>query len=139
MNRRAGWEILLGELFQARRNVPFSWGSNDCVLFAADAIVALTNTDPVEPHRGTYNTEAQARAKLRRYGPQFLYQMRNLFGAFPRVPVRQLQRGDIALARFNRQLVMSVYYQSELYAPGDDGLASLPLSAGLEGWAVGHG
>lgn len=29
----------------ARRSVPFAWGSNDCRLFAADAVQAMTGVD----------------------------------------------------------------------------------------------
>ncbi len=43
-----------------RRNSPFAWGTNDCCLFPADAIEAMTGVDIASDFRGKYATEAQA-------------------------------------------------------------------------------
>jgi len=39
----------------ARAKTPFQYGTNDCSMFAADAIKAITGTDIAAEFRGTYN------------------------------------------------------------------------------------
>ena len=48
----------------ARADMPFAWGTNDCALFAADAIEAITGTDIAADFRGKYTTQAQAMATI---------------------------------------------------------------------------
>jgi hypothetical protein len=43
-----------------RAQMPFAWGSNDCALFAADAILANTGTDVADDFRGKYTTQLGA-------------------------------------------------------------------------------
>jgi len=46
-------------------HAPFAWGTNDCALFAADAIQAFTDVDIAKDFRGKYSTEAGAFALIR--------------------------------------------------------------------------
>jgi len=46
--------------------MPFAWGSFDCALFGADAVLALTGEDPASEYRGTYHTAIGASAALQR-------------------------------------------------------------------------
>ena len=44
--RRPFWGTReLEQFLLARRSVPFKWGANDCALFVADAIEAMTGVD----------------------------------------------------------------------------------------------
>jgi hypothetical protein len=43
-----------------RASMPFAWGSNDCALFAADAILASTGIDIADDFRGRYSTQLGA-------------------------------------------------------------------------------
>lgn len=45
-------------------NVPFDWGTNDCCMFAANAILANTNIDIADDFRGKYTDEASAFALI---------------------------------------------------------------------------
>lgn len=45
--------------------VPFEWGVNDCALFTADAVEAITGTDLASECRGRYNSKETAAALLR--------------------------------------------------------------------------
>jgi hypothetical protein len=48
----------------ARARAPFVWGANDCALFAADAIEAMTGVDIAADFRGKYHDEASALALI---------------------------------------------------------------------------
>lgn len=49
----------------ARAKAPFRWGVNDCALFAADGILAMTGVDIAAAFRGKYTDEASAMAAIR--------------------------------------------------------------------------
>ena len=55
----------LHKFLEARRDAPFAWGTNDCCLFPADAILSFTGTDIAADFRGKYATEAEAFALIR--------------------------------------------------------------------------
>ena len=38
--RHPDWPSRLVDFIESRRNSPFVWGSNDCLCFAADALIA---------------------------------------------------------------------------------------------------
>jgi hypothetical protein len=44
---------------------PFQWGSNDCALFAANGIKAITGVDIADDFRGKYSNEAEAFALIK--------------------------------------------------------------------------
>lgn len=58
------WRALHAFLLK-RRSMPFSWGSNDCALFAADGIQAMTGVDIAGDFRGKYSTAAEAFALIK--------------------------------------------------------------------------
>jgi len=60
LDQRALHDFLL-----ARAAVPFAWGSNDCCLFPADAILAGTGVDLADDFRGRYTTKAEAFALIK--------------------------------------------------------------------------
>lgn len=61
MTRVEDWPERLAAFIEQRRKMPFAWGSNDCALFAADAVCAITGVDLGEPFRGRYDDEASLR------------------------------------------------------------------------------
>jgi hypothetical protein len=48
-----------------RARAPFAWGRNDCALFAADGIEAITGVDIAGDFRGKYSDEASAMALIK--------------------------------------------------------------------------
>lgn len=58
----------LGAYLHAVAQQPWDWGTGDCCTFAADWCVALGYPDPMAAIRGTYSTEAEALALLKRHG-----------------------------------------------------------------------
>jgi hypothetical protein len=53
LERRPFWDTRLLEQFLIeRRFMPFKWGENDCALFVADAVEAITGVDIATDFRG---------------------------------------------------------------------------------------
>ena len=66
MKRLEDWPERLAAFVEARRAMPFRWGQNDCALFAADAVAAVTGVDLAERWRGLW---ARMQARLFRRAP----------------------------------------------------------------------
>jgi hypothetical protein len=54
----------LDSFLRQSKSVPFAWGSNDCCLFAANAIEAMTGVDIADDFRGKYADESSAFALI---------------------------------------------------------------------------
>jgi hypothetical protein len=59
--RRQDWPQRLAEYLKERRSTPFQWGTNDCLVYACDAVERMTDEDPLEDIRGTWSNEFGAR------------------------------------------------------------------------------
>jgi hypothetical protein len=64
IHRKETWQQELHAFLEARGRRPFAWGSNDCALFAADAVLAITGTDLGAAFRGKYGTQEGAAAQM---------------------------------------------------------------------------
>jgi hypothetical protein len=64
IKRAQNWQTLLHEFLETRARQPFAWGANDCALFAADAVQAMTGKDLGAAFRGKYSTQAEAEAQM---------------------------------------------------------------------------
>jgi len=66
--RLPDWEERLTEFLRERRDMPFTWGRNDCALFACDAVLAMTGTDLAEWFRARpYATALEAARRIRQF------------------------------------------------------------------------
>lgn len=66
LERKQYWDTrALNDFLITRAHAPFAWGGNDCALFVADAVQAMTGIDIAEDFRG-YSDEAGAYAAIRR-------------------------------------------------------------------------
>lgn len=61
--RLENWPLLLSNYLRSRKDMPFAWGSNDCMAFAAYGIEAITGEQLFGDYAG-YTTEAEADALL---------------------------------------------------------------------------
>jgi hypothetical protein len=95
--RLPDWQDRLTLFIELRRSMAFAWGSNDCALFAADAVVAMTGVDFGAPFRGRYDDAAGAALALRDYGGGTL--LRTFDRHLDRRAIAFAQRGDLAMAR----------------------------------------
>lgn len=67
LTRLADWQERLTDFLRERREMPFIKGKNDCFLFAADAVLAMTGTDLVSMWRGKYESPLQAFRLISKY------------------------------------------------------------------------
>ncbi len=97
--RVSNWPMELSLFLRERRHTPFAWGTNDCLMFAADLVLRLTGQDLAAAWRGTYDTEEQANALLAEHGgvQGFLTQA---FGFNGHRQLGTAQRGDIMLIKY---------------------------------------
>lgn len=125
MTRFLDWPERLNDFLEGRRERPFSWGDNDCVLFAADAVLAMAGEDIVALWRG-YDNEREALRRLRDVGG-----MRGLMEivGLPEKPVGLAQRGDLVLVMNDgRETFGVVAGHGHWCGPGEDALVFRPLT-----------
>ena len=60
IKRLENWPSLLSEFLERKSKEEFAWGINDCLIFPADCVAALTGVDFAAPYRGKYSTESEA-------------------------------------------------------------------------------
>lgn len=129
--RRHDWPERLAEFIEARRFEPFAWGSNDCALFAADAVNLLTGADHAVNLRG-YKTERGAMGKIKRAGG-----LRAFAKALPEKPPGLAQRGDVVLAVVDGRETFGIVSGGGYWCgPGADGLVFRPLSDAVAAFEV---
>lgn len=131
--RLPDWERRLFDFVFARHCDPFEWGRNDCALFAADAVQAITGTDLAADFRGTYDTALGAARALQSAGG-----FEALAGAHFGKPihVRHAKPGDIALIEQEHGPALAVVLGEMVAGPGANGVRFLPLTAAQVAWRV---
>lgn len=127
------WFQRLDSLIRDRMSTPFAWGTHDCVLWAADAVHALSLVDPAAGYRGTYSTAVEAARLLRDLGG--LQALADRAGV-PVAPLGALP-GDVGLVHDEQgRESLAVRHASGWLVPGAAGLALLPTSAASQAWSV---
>lgn len=133
MERIGTWESALSEYINAKRHEPFEYGVNDCCLFAAGAVEAMTGEDPMPEFRGKYDSLKTSIAALKEIGAGDLES--TLDGKFPIVEVGFAQRGDIAFHEGSAGIIAGSF----AWFVSDDGLERIPLEMWDKAWSVGRG
>ncbi|SEM40432.1 hypothetical protein SAMN05192583_0068 [Sphingomonas gellani] len=126
--RAPDWEERLAVLLDRKSEEPFKWGSNDCALFACDAIKAMTGSDPAEAFRGTYNDRAGSAVALREHGAGTLLKTATAWLGQSKHPAFA-QRGDIVMKDRNTLGVcvgLHSWFVGEEH--GQNGLVALPTA-----------
>src|SRR3990167_1641823 len=134
MKRFPGWPRRLDDAIEAARERPFSWGSRDCALFAADVVKARTGEDLAASFRGRYSSRAEAVALLGARGG-----LEALVGATlgPALPTALLaRRGDVVMAKTEEGPAVGVCCGAKAAFAGPQGLTFLPLAAWAAAWRI---
>jgi hypothetical protein len=95
LTRFQNWPELLADKIEQSREISFSWGSHDCALFCADAILAMTGTDLAWDLRGRYQTERDALRRIHKLGFKNLEELVN--ERLEPISILNAKRGDLVL------------------------------------------
>lgn len=111
--------------------MPFVWGWNDCAVFAASCVEAVTGEDPAADLRGTYSTAFEAADVLQGLGG-----LESIADARlgPPVNPKLAQVGDIAMCQVEGRDALAVVMGSHLLAPGESGLVPVPILEARKVW-----
>jgi hypothetical protein len=130
--RLADWQLRLAEFVKARAPMPFVWGENDCCLFVADAIEAMTGADPAAPVRG-YDSALGAHRLIEGAGG-----LRELVSQLLGEPVSPLMAGvgDAVLLDNEGRELLAICNGTSAIGPSESGLAVLSMEAARVAWKV---
>jgi len=135
------WQSALSEYLLDAQGVHFLYGVQDCGLFVAGAIRAMTGVDVAEKLRG-YSDRREAFMRIAALcgfptmEAAAVY-LAGLYG-IPEVPVLCAQRGDAVMLRSGRRSSLGIVamHGTELLTPYRDGLLRLPLSHARRAWRI---
>lgn len=106
--------------------MPFQWGVNDCTLFAADCVLALTGIDHVPPELRHYGSAKEAYRTLKTLGG--LQGIATTALGYPK-PIKSAQIGDVVLTKTGKHDMLAICNGRLALAPGGDGLVSVALGS----------
>lgn len=96
LQRLPDWETRLSDYLVTIADTAFEWGWNDCLMFVAGAIDAVTGQDPATEHRGQYRSQTGAARYLKKLG--FDSPKACLDFLFERIPLAFAKRGDVVFS-----------------------------------------
>jgi hypothetical protein len=131
--RISTWEEALSNYIITKRHEPFEYGVNDCCLFAAGAVEAITGEDPMSEFRGKYDSLKTSLKAIKDIGAGTLEA--TMDGKFPEVAIGHAQRGDLAFFNDSVGVVVGGF----AYFVSDDGLERINRSFWGKCWSVGRG
>lgn len=135
MHKLPDWAQRLDALVAQAQRRPFAWGSFDCCLWAADAVLAQTGEDPAADLRGTYADAAGAARVLRAQGGLRGVATR---GGEPIAPL-MARTGDVGLLRSNGRPLLAVCGHDHWLVVMADGLTVRAYRDAAMAWRVGRG
>ncbi|MBS0430496.1 MAG: hypothetical protein JSR41_24685 [Proteobacteria bacterium] len=130
--RTRNWQAALSAFIAERRSVPFAWGSNDCCLFAADAVQAMTGVDHAAELRGYGSALEAARLIEARGGLERIAS--DALGE-PVAPVFA-SVGDVVLIDNEGRELLALCNGTTALAPGELGMVVLGMDAAKAAWKV---
>lgn len=137
MTRFEDWPGRLYDYALDPANAVFAWGKNDCVMYCANAIRAITGEDPLSGFVDAWSTEDEALAVLDARGG-LLAAVSGVLGP-PMDNVALAQRGDIALVELPDMDFLALHLGDRLVAPTKDrGLVQIKSVHAKRAWAVGR-
>lgn len=113
--------------------MPFAWGSNDCALFAADCVQALTGEHLCPDLRG-YASAKGAMRRIKHAGG--LRGLASLALGEP-IPVLMAAPGDVVVIRTGKREAMAVCNGGTAIAAGPAGMVAVSMQQALSAWRVG--
>lgn len=130
--RLPDWQLRLAAFYKERASMPFEWGRNDCCMFAADAVAAMTGWDFAAEVEG-YTTALQAERVLKARGG-----LRAVASDALGDPIPPLMAtvGDVVLMENEGRELLAICNGTNAIGPGAEGVAVLDMAAALAAWRV---
>ena len=141
LTRLEHWPSALSDYLLRTEGVRFRYGVQDCGLFVAGAIHAMTGVDVVANLRGYDNRKEAFKRIAALCGHPTMeavsVHLAALYG-IPEVPVLCAQRGDAVMLRSGRRSSLGIVamHGTEILTPYRDGLLRLPLSHARRAWHI---
>lgn len=139
LHRLPDWEQRLAEYLASKANARFCWGREDCALFAAGAVLAVTGQDLAVPFRGRYRTARGAVRALKRFGAGALES--TVDQHFERCAPAFVRRGDLVAIAGEGGHALGVAIGHHALFLGEegevDGLVRVSRPDWLISWRVG--
>lgn len=149
LKRLTNWESQSFHQFLLdRAGMPFAWGTNDCCLFPADAILSFTGHDLAADFRDKYNDETSAFALIKRLTKGTTVEDAAAWCA-DKAGLREwtkgsrpsplyAKRGDlVVIEEFGRIIAGVVHLNGRhVISVGEKGLMRLPLRGVKRAWRV---
>lgn len=138
IQRMEGWEHRLSDFLRVREKMPFQWGVHDCMLFAGDAIEAITNVDFCARYRGKYSNGREAKQLVNEWHGGIIS---NIFyehlGDALGYPLKA-RRGDVAMTEINGVTSGGVVDGADAcFITLKQGLIRVPINEKMLVWSVG--
>lgn len=125
------WPSRMFEVVEARRIAPFEWGQNDCVIFAAACIAAITGSNPIADLK-PWKTERTAMKRIAEVGGFEAW----LDARYQRVEWYDAMRGDVGLLVQSDGPIIVVNVGNGWCGPSEDGLTTSPHGSVYMAWRV---
>lgn len=120
---------------EARAAMPFAWGKNDCVTFAAGAVLAMTGEDALAfpDRRPTWKSAAGAARRLAQFGGLEAA----VSTVLTEIPVAMAHRGDVGLVEVEGRQNLCIFEGDLIVAPGEAGLVRQARANAVRAWSAG--
>lgn len=132
MKRKLDWQLSFEKCVAENLSKPFKWGEHDCVLWAANAALAITGSDPAAEYRNEYSSPLGAARILKDGGG-----MESLVSKkFKPISPAFANVGDILMVMQEGQPMLAVCNGETMLATGLEGLVALPTLSAVKAWRV---
>jgi len=132
LSRRNDWAAQMWAQVEDHSDAPFAWGINDCCLFVARVIDAMTETSHELELASQYTDEETALAYIASYGSLEAAVSSHLGQPEPGRPLR----GDAVICTNNGNPCVGICVGSNVACMGQNGLVFLPRKDITTRWEI---
>jgi hypothetical protein len=129
--RKHDWQTRMESFVRERQCMPFEWGTNDCAVFAAAFVHAITGVDFAPARR--HKTELQAARELKKRGGLIGIATAALGDPLPPLMAAV---GDVVLSKAGERDMLAICNGATCMAPGPHGIAYLSMATASMCWRV---
>lgn len=125
LHRVSDWYSRLFNLIIEKEHQPFKFGKNDCTLFGADVVLAITGVDLAASYRGKYRSLKGGMKLLKADG--YTSNVDYLEKNFPETSLAFANAGDLCLINTEEGEAIAVLTGTVATGIGPNGLVRFPL------------